>query len=62
MRGDGAQGLHAQHALRIAAEYLCLILVTDRSRREPLGGGRVFHERPIDGEQDTVDAHFHNAT
>src|SRR6516164_3608358 len=52
---------HLQQPLGVAGEDLGLVLVAQRHRFHPLGARRVRHERPVDREQDAVDAHFHHA-
>src|SRR5262249_45986659 len=45
----------------IAAENFCLVRIRDRRLGEPLGSHGIGDERPVDGEQDAVDAHFGDA-
>jgi len=62
-RGSGARnkGSHPQQPLGVAGQDLGLVLVAQRHRFHPLRARRVRHERPVDREQDALDAHFHHA-
>ena len=53
--------LHPQQPLGVAAQYLGLVLVAQRHRLHPFHAGRIDHERPVDREQDAVDAHLLHA-
>src|SRR6516162_4464704 len=57
----GGIGLHFEKPLGVAAQDLDLVLVAQRHSLHPLHRRLVGDERPINGEQDTVDAHFHHA-
>src|SRR5260370_38649683 len=50
-----------QPSVGAAAEDLDLVLVAQRHRLHPLGGGRVGAERPVDREHDAIDAHLLHA-
>ena len=57
----GGIGLHFEKPLGVAAQDLDLVLVAQRHSLHPMHRRLVGDERPINGEQDTVDAHFHHA-
>src|SRR6516162_2063139 len=54
-------GLHFEKPLGIAAQDLGLVLVAQRHVPYPLHRRLVSDERPINREQDAVDAHLHHA-
>ena len=53
--------LHLQQPLGVAAQDFCFVLVGERHGVHPVQRRRVHDERPIDREQDMIDAHLHHA-
>src|SRR5262249_25462494 len=59
--GRRCDSLHPEQPAGVAAENLDPILVAQRHGLHPLHGRLVGDERPVDREQDPVDAHLHHA-
>src|SRR4030095_14998266 len=57
----GSASLHFQQARRVAVQDLRLVLWVELEVVDPFGAGWVGHERVIDGEEDPVHAHLHDA-
>lgn len=53
---------HLQQSASIAAQDLSLVGLAEVRLLQPVGGGPVRRERPIDGEEDAVDSDLGDAT